>query len=312
MKITLKHKALALMVASALLAGSSAALAAKPTNPGGGGGGGGGGGNPGGEETAAQNLSVPTIMVGTPPGGLSCGTEQLAPTALRAPTGTPLSGYTGPADSTLDPADYYWVQKVHTWQAQCFQAGGASVWGNWGDNLEGDAKLKVGSPIRVELVLTNETAYPNLTPLQGYTVIKLEDKLDRESAYGHLAVAEDASWVAVPINFPDITDDPLLQNWLVHDAGITFSVQNLATLTYAVPPGTSPTAEINATGKVVYGYNLRVGVAGPYRITFTSSPLVEFLGQDAVNGALVDANTVSIDINVVAGGGGGGGGGKPR
>jgi hypothetical protein len=63
-------------------------------------------------------------------------------------------------------------------------------------------------------------------------------------------------------------------------------------------------------GKVVYGYNLRVGVAGPYRIQFTSSPLVEFSGVD--DGVKIDEHNVYIDITVTAGGGGGGGGGgKP-
>jgi hypothetical protein len=134
--------------------------------------------------------------------------------------------------------------------------------------------------------------------LQGYTVIKLEPSLlDRESAYGTEAVLEDGVYVDNPTEFGQAS-------WLVHDSGITFSVQNLDTGTYAVPPGTNPTAEINATGKVVYGYNLRVGVAGPYRITFTTTPLVVFTGQDAVNGGLLDANNAYIDINVVTGGGG--------
>lgn len=246
----------------------------------------------GGEETAAQNLSVPTIMVGTAVGGLLCGTD--APSDLVPPTGDPLTGFEVPG--------YYYVQKVHTWQAQCFYAGAASVFGNWGDNLEGDAKLKVGSPIRVEIVLTNMDAYADLTTLQGYTVIKLEPSLlDRESAYGHEALGSPET------GFADNPTDFGQASWLAHDSGITFSVQNLNTGAYAVPPGTNPTAEINATGKVVYGYNLRVGVAGPYRITFTSTPLVMFTGQDAVNGGLLDANNAYIDINVTQGGGGGGG-----
>jgi hypothetical protein len=256
-------------------------------------------------------------MVGTPVGGLICGTPD-APTALKPPTGTPLSGYTGPADNPLDPADYYWVQKVHTWQAQCFNDVQAQVFGAWGDNLGGDAKFKVCSPIRVEIVLQNMTNYATPTPtsLEGYTVIKLEDKLDRESAYGHLAGgnAEDG-FNDIPAIFPQLTtgtpgDVGFVQGWLVHDSQITFSVQNLATGTYAVPPGTSPTAEINATGKVVYGYNLRVGVAGTYRIQFTSSTNVLFGGVDA--GVLLNPNNVYIDINVTSGGGGGGGqGGRP-
>jgi hypothetical protein len=241
-------------------------------------------------------------MVGGAVGGLICGTPDV-PSALVLPTGTPSTGYEVPG--------YYWVQKVHKWQAQCFNDVQASVFGAWGDNLEGDAKLKVGSPIRVEIVLQNVNIpdYSATIPaLQGYTVIKLEpSKLDRESAYGHSAGAPETT--PFPTNFPVIFTST---SWLVHDAGITFSVQNKDTGTYVVPPGTSPTAEINATGKVVYGYNLRVGVAGPYRIQFTSSPLVTFEGQDAPNGGQIDANNVYIDINVTTGGGGGGGGGKPR
>jgi hypothetical protein len=250
-------------------------------------------GKPGGE-TAAQNLSVPVILVG-PLGTLVCGTSDTAPSALVPPTGTPLNGYEVPG--------YYWVQKVHTWQAQCFNASAASVFGNWGDNLEGDARLKVGSPIRVELVLTNMGS--SLVTLQGYTVIKLEpSKLDRLSAYGHLAGGDAVNgWTHIPIPFGP-------GEWLVHNQGISFSVQNTDTGEYAVPPGTNPTVEINATGKVVYGYNLRVATAGNYRIQFTSTPAVTFTGQDAPNGGQIDANNVYIDIDVVPGGGQGGG--KPN
>jgi hypothetical protein len=257
------------------------------------------GGNPGGE-TAAQNLSVPVILIG-PLGTLVCGASDLQPSALVPPTGTPLTGYEVPG--------YYWVQKVHTWQAQCFNASAASAFGNWGDNLEGDARLKVGSPIRVELVLTNMTDFSatglNTIPtgtLQGYDVIKLEpSKLDRLSAYGHYATPVNGDFTDSPYDFPQV-------EWLVHNQGISFSVKNLDTGVYAVPPGTNPTAEINATGKVVYGYNLRVSEAGNYRIQFTTTPAVTLTGVDA--GGLIDANNVYIDIVVVPGGGQGGG--KPN
>jgi hypothetical protein len=262
------------------------------------------------EEGAAQNLSVPTIMVGDAAGGLTnCGDT---PSDLIRPEGEPLTGF------SVDPLGYYWVQKVHTWQAQCLSDTEATVFGAWGDNLGGDAKLKVGSPIRVELVLHNLTSYPDLTPLQGYTVIKLQDTLDRLSAYGHLAGGNaDDGWTDIPTAFLDVDDDPITgdptKGWLVHDAGITFSVQNLDTGIYAVEPGTSPTAEINATGKVVYGYNLRVDSTGTYRIRFTTSAAVMFSEVDV--GVLEDANNVYIDIDVGQGGGGGGGGqgkGKPQ
>jgi hypothetical protein len=246
---------------------------------------------------SAQNLSVPTIMVGGSAGGLTCGIDADSPSVLRRPTGTPLTGY--------EVAGYYWVQKVHTWQAQCFAADTALVHGAWGDNLEGDAKLKVGSPIRVELVLDNLTDYSATTgPLLGYTVMKLEpSKLDRYSAYGHLAGGD------AEFGFTDLPATFTFDQWLVHDAGITFSVQNLTTLAYAVPLGTSPTAEINATGKVVYGYNLRVTEQGPYRITFKTSSAVKFDSVDI--GGLIDLDgdesngyeAVFIDITVVGGGG---------
>ncbi|MFM2005895.1 MAG: hypothetical protein RLZZ09_1550 [Pseudomonadota bacterium] len=241
---------------------------------------------------AAQNLSVPTILVGSL-GTISCGDSDLAPSALVPPTGTPRTGYEVPG--------YYWVQKVHTWQTQCFKASTGLAFGNWGDNLAGDAKLKTGSPIRVELVLTNMTDYSTTLPngLQGYAVIKLQPSLlDRLSAYGHEATGNAVSgWGSTPTTFTQA-------QWLVHDQGITFSVLNKDTNVYAVPPGTNPTAEINATGKIVYGYNLKVTTAGNYRIQFTTSPNVTLTGQDAANGGLIDPNNVFIDIVVGAGGSG--------
>ena len=92
----------------------------------------------------------------------------------------------------------------------------------------------------------------------------------------------------------------------IYDAGVTFSIKNVATGAYVVPEGSNPTAEINATGKVVYGYNLRVTTAGQYEITFVI-PSVTITG---VNGGGFTDHTVTLVITV--GGGGGGGGGRPR
>lgn len=237
---------------------------------------------------AAQNLSVPAILVGSL-GTLVCGPSDAAPSVLVPPTGTPLTGYEVPG--------YYWVQKVHTWQAQCFNASAASVFGAWGDNLAGDAKLKTGSPIRVEIVLTNvddfSATIPNGT-LQGYSVIKLQPStLDRLSAYGHQAGGDAGSgWTDIPMDVGQAS-------WVVHDAGMQISVQNLDTGAYAVP--LQPIApEINATGKIVYGYNLRVSAAGNYRIRFNSTPAVTFAGVDV---GTFDANNAYLDIVVAAGGG---------
>ena len=77
-------------------------------------------------------------------------------------------------------------------------------------------------------------------------------------------------------------------------------------------------SEINATGKAVYGYNLRVDAEGTYTITFSfpnvlltsgSHGTVPVCAEDEL-GAAVAPCSVSLDINVVTGGGGGGG--KPH
>ncbi len=245
--------------------------------------GGGGGHEPGG----TNNLSVPTVMIG---GGFTAVT---CPGPLVYPTGTPLAGY------EIDPAAYWFVQGVHAWQAECTTATSASATAEWGDNLAGDAKLKVGMPIRVELGLFDDTGLQ----MQGFNVVKLEPSmLDRESAYGTAATADgQGGWFATAQILPA----------RVFDAAATFSVKDVATGTYAVPLGSNPTAEINATGKVVYGYNLRVTVAGEYEITFVL-PSVDITGVDA--GTYVSdplgPDTVTLVINVIAGGGGGGGGPK--
>jgi hypothetical protein len=129
--------------------------------------------------------------------------------------------------------------------------------------------------------------------MDGYTVVKLEpDKLDRESAYGTLATLVDGTYRATPTTFTAVR---------VFDASATFSVKRVDTGEYVVPPGTNPTAEINATGSVVYGYNLRVSAAGAYEIMFVT-PSVTIVGTDA--GAYT-ATTATITINVIGGGGGG-------
>lgn len=237
----------------------------------------------------SNNLSVPTIMIGGAFTGVTC------PGALVLPTGTPLTGY------EIDLTAFYYVQGVHTWQAECDVATSATATAEWGDNLGGDAKLQVGQPIRVELGLFDDTGLQ----MEGFTVVKLEpSELDREAAYGTLASTDDGglTYYATAETLPA----------RVFDSGVTFSVKNVATGAYAVPLGSNPTAEINATGKVVYGYNLRVSAAGQYDITFVI-PNVDITGVD-VGTYTTDPyapDTVTLVIDVIEGGGGGGGGGAP-
>jgi hypothetical protein len=237
---------------------------------------------------ATNSLSVPTIMAGGGGfTGVSCGIE--TPSTLAAPTGTPLTGY------PIDPAAYYYVQGVNKWQAQCYTTATevASVTAEWGDNLTGDARLKVGSPIRVELGLFNSTG----AAMDGYTVVKLDpNALDRESPYGTPATADGlGGFFATPTAFTKVR---------VFDDTVTFSIRNADTGTYVVQPGTDASAEINSTGNVVYGYNLRVTQAGNYEITYIT-PLVSLIGTD---GGSFETHSVTLLITVGGGGGGGGGG----
>lgn len=228
-------------------------------------------------------------MIGGGFTGVTCGTPEV-PSILVSPTGNPLTGY------PINPLAYYYVQGVHKWQAQCYNDAEAIATAEWGDNLSGDAKLKVGSPIRVELGLFDATG----VTMDGYTVVKLEpEKLDRESAYGTLATYDEEGvyYSATPTTFTRVR---------IFDAGVTFSIKNITNNTYVVQPGSNPTAEINATGSVVYGYNLRVSQAGQYEITFTI-PSVTITGVDA--GTYVsmpdEPDTVTLVITVTSGGGGG-------
>ena len=241
---------------------------------------------------STNNLSVPTIMIGsssftgvTAPAGV--------PSALVPPTGTPLTGY------PISPLDYYYVQGVHKWQGQAYTMPSvAGVTAEWGDNLSGDAKLKVGSPIRVELGLFRTLDDTDVVAsMEGYSVIKLDPAaLDRESKYGTLATYDGISgFYATPTTYTKVR---------VFDTLVTLSITNVATGAIAFAGDAS--AEINATGNVVYGYNLRVTTAGQYLITYTTTSPIIITGADA--GTFTD-KTVSLLITV-AGGGGGGGGGK--
>lgn len=274
-------KRLATILIIATLAMAIVPSVALAKGPGGGGGGGGG------HTTVANNLSVPTIMIGGGFAGVTCGTVG-SPSLLIPPSGIPLAGY------TIDPNAYYYAQGIHKWQAQCQNDTTAIATAEWGDNLTGDAKLKVGSPIRVEIGLFDATG----VTMDGYTVVKLEpEKLDRESAYGTLATADDTGgYFATPTTFTRVR---------VFDAQVTFSIKNVATGTYVVQPDSNPTAEINASGSVIYGYNLRVTQVGQYEITFVI-PNVDITGVDGgtyINDPL-GPDTVTLIINVISGGGG--------
>jgi hypothetical protein len=248
---------------------------------------GGGGHEPG----ATNNLSVPLINIGGSWTGVTC-TDEVADFA--DPTGQDVhTGYDA-------AAGYYYVQGLNTWQAECENATSASAGAYWGDNLSGDAKLKVNIPIRVEIGL--ETNLPEGVTMPGFVVTKLENTLDRESAYGTFAcndpATEDCSATVTDFNKVRVFDNAA--EWRVLNGDVV------------VREWEAIGSEINATGKAVYGYGLRLGETGAYTLQFRF-PNVTITSVNY--GTFVCAGdpvvcTTSLDINVVTGGGGGGG--KPH
>ncbi len=264
---------------------------------------------------ASNNLSVPALFVGDEdPYSLVCATTPVPP------TGTPLPYYAEDDDGNVLVDGYFYVQGTHTWRASCIEnvdpTANVYVTAEWGDNLAGDAKLKAGKPIRVEVGLYEEDAEArNLT---GYTVIKLQPNLlDRESDYGTQASGDSGTGfepVAVTpfevVVDPDTEPPTTRAETRVWDYLASMAIYDKADLEGDYPQADAEpvaeeenaSAEINATGRVVYGYNLRVTVEGSYRIFYTF-PTVTITGTD---GDGSDAHRAWIDIDVVPGGGGGG------
>jgi hypothetical protein len=283
-----------------LVAGATAMAAQGVPGPGGGGG---GGNKP--PTEAGFSLSVPAIMAGGT-GKFTVNCPANAWSTLTVPSKAPVfyaaaCAETHDGEVCVDEGHYY-VQRDAAWQAPCMVSETANAIGAWGDNLAGDAMLKVGSPIRVELVLWNYSVESD--GQEGYKVTKLEPaELDRLSDYGHLAFDNAGTWEATAMDVGTI----------VHDPEATLKIERLddGSVVFNGIAG----AEINATGKIVYGHNLRVAMPGMYRLTYTL-PNVTLDGCEELE-AICANHEAYLDIEVVGGGGGGGGkgggqgGGKP-
>ncbi len=231
------------------------------------------------EEEGGNNLSVPTLYIGS--------------VGVGAPTCTADDDYEAPSgdqgvmvDGVLEHATY-WVQGVALWQADCdIVAAGQLVTPKWGDNLTG-APLKVNTPVRIELGLMGIA--PATLNTSSYNVVKLDADLeDRYSHYGTLG---------------DFLATPEVRVW-AGDA--TYRI--VSSSGTVVVPEQSMSAEINATGRVVYGELFTFTTGGTYTVTFES---------DSVNfGSLTapDHDTaIELVVSSTSGGGGKkqGGGGRP-
>lgn len=246
-----------------------------------GGPGGGGGEEP--SEEATNNLSVPAIFVPS--------------VGVGTPTCTDGDDIVLPTPGAEDPIDGmypgYWLQGEDAWQADCRVTSDIlSAAFEWGDNLQ-FAPLKQRTPIRVEAGLLADAT---LQTMMGFGVDNLTPTLeDRNATYG----TNDGLGIA---NYPEVR---------IWNAGVTVSIIRNADgyVAYSGPFS----AEINSTGRIVYGYNWSKPLAGTYTIT-VRVPTVVLVSQDAATGGLVaDADgvvhTATITVNVAETSGGGGGGG---
>ncbi|HEU4513326.1 MAG TPA: hypothetical protein VFR87_09495 [Nocardioidaceae bacterium] len=232
-------------------------------------------------EEAGNNLSVPAIFV--PSVGLAGPTCDATDNTLLPDPATVSTVYPG-----------YWIQGEDVWQADCMTAADNTITAGaeWGDNLT-NAPLKAGTPIRTEIGLLADAA---TYPMTGFGVDKLTPELeDRYATYG----TNDGSGIA---SYPEVR---------VWNAGATLSIVSSAGLVVYDGPFT---AEINSTGRVVYGYNWQKPLTGDYTITF-HAPTVLLSTTDA--GTLFDSDadgdydSVKLTVTVGNKGGGGGGGGRP-
>jgi hypothetical protein len=241
--------------------------------------------HPPGEEgdEAANNLSVPAIFVpstaGSPFTGTCDGTDNSAD-----PTGT--KGVDTDGDDIPDEHLDYYVQGVATWQADCDIAATVTASAEWGDNLT-NAPLKATTPIRVEIGFLTDPE----TAMSGYLVEKLDPTLlDRLSHYGTLG--------------NEVADYAEVRVWA---SGVTLDIRN-SDGTVIPANNIAYTAEVNSTGRIVYGFNWQNPVPGTYTITVTA-PNITISSADA--GTVVDSHTVTLEVTVGnKGGGGGGKGGK--
>lgn len=232
------------------------------------------------EEEGSNNLSIPTLYVGS--------------VGVGSPTCTGDDDYKAPSgtmgvlvDGVLEHPDYY-VQGVAAWQADCeIAAAGQLVTPKWGDNLTG-APLKVGTPVRIELglMLSSESTTLNTNT---FNVVKLDT--DMEDRYSHYGTKGDFLTV------------PEVRVW-AGDA--TYKIVSSSGTT--VVPEQEMSAEINATGRVVYGEQYTFEDGGTYTVTFTS-PSVNFGSATAPD----HDTAIELVISSTSGGGGKkqGGGNRP-
>lgn len=266
------------------------------------------------EETAGNNLSFPVIW------------GEAAQLSLQGTPGQPV--FLG--DSiTIDGVPWY-VQKDpdNLWQAETTSAGAALpvTWVDWGDNLESQ-DWRSTSKVRVETVLFKDLAEFTLPTMTKYTMQWLSGSGTTE-IWGTNGVTDESTMATIYSEHARLTIQRIDKSGqLIWDAaagqwsgsGVLSTDFNGGCWEGVDGPG-GYSAEINVSGKAIYGYNWDVrttsnAIAGTYRITFsldaTHPEGALFTMIDASTQVMTTATTTEATLLAAKGSGGGKGGGVP-
>jgi uncharacterized protein YjdB len=242
------------------------------------------------DEGLGNNLSVPVVFseglglaglpvtVGGAPSYVNTG---LRPTsAEQVLVGALPFFYVG---NRPDQGSFYLQKTLNTWQAE-WRDGTATglqhASATWGDNIV-SRSFKTSAPIRVEVSLNDLTS----GALAGYNmhVISGSGSTEVQGTDGSTASMTPTIFSVVPhlvvskldTSGGNTVGDPVVDKRVIDAIGAEEG------------PGRFG-AEVNVSGKVVYGYNLRVTEAGWYRVAF-------ILDNSASNGTVGASRNVTMD-----------------
>lgn len=177
----------------------------------------------------------------------------------------------------------YCQQGVNAWQAEWRDGSTAGLQhasATWGDNLISQS-LKTSAPVRVEVSLNDLSIGPlagfNMQVVSGSRTTEVQGTNNTTSpmtptifsVVPHLVVSKLDTSGGVTVG------DPIVDKRVIDGIGAEEGPGNFA-------------AEVNVSGKVVYGYNLRVTEVGWYRVAFVLDP-------SASNGSIAATRNVTID-----------------
>ena len=271
------------------------------------------------DEAAVNSLSLPVINVTT-------GTA----TDATSVTGDAFC-YVDTATSTTQCLTEYLIQGTATWSADVAYdpelLTTATVYEDWGDNIEEDQVWSDGQYIRVESAL-----YVQLdVPMDGYVMVDLlapETGLDPAAVSALLQAYPGVTelW-AVEDQTPDGTFEPVPMTGYFDPTTGAFVYDPTVTTAYAmVALPMDPTmtlyndgvavydmvlsSEINQSGKFIYGGQLDTDASEAIVYDPAASWSIDLSFTDALGNVVYQTDSITIFIGAPRGGGGTGGGGE--